>query len=328
MAGRSGGLLAWLLPTTSSAVLLLLSLTPCTGAPDYSAMRHCPFPAPDTLQPCSCLVDTQYNTHLVCSLQQDFTTETLEMLNRAYRCKKKVSFIDINLNGNGWISDLNSELTGEFEMGSFKLRNFSSFSGDISAGAFNNSKFSMKEFILDSATDGSGNNTIQTGAFTNLVNLRKVEFGNSFSKINTSSFVNLPRLEMLNIGDETLELIESGAFHNIGLTKIDFSQQRLKEIPPRAFKDFPNAVEIDLSGNQITRLSEDSFSNLPKVVSLDLSNNAIEDISNTLSKLTNQNLQVDLSNNQIEFIMEESFKPYIETSKGKVNLFGNPIQVK
>jgi len=305
--------------------------------PDYSAMLSCPFPIPEDIHPCACLVDTeQFHTHLVCNMQQDFTVEILTNISEAYGCEKKVDNIDINMNGYQWAVNFSSDLIGEFEIRSFHLRNFSSISGNIQHEAFNASKSSLLSFVLEPADEDNvdqdqelEDNSVERGAFSGLINLGKVILGHSFTKIEGGGFSNLPRLKTLEISKKTLKGIGSGAFENLGaLNIIDFSDQLLEEIPARAFKTLPNTTSIDLSGNKIRIIVDDAFIDLPNLVKLDLSNNTFCQFGNLLTTLKNQKLKVDLSENKVQYILEDIFKPFIETSKGHVDLRNNPLQCR
>jgi len=299
-----------------------------TKTTEYRDMRPCPFPAPASLAPaCTCLVDTQYDTHLVCHLHHDFTKETFNTISRAYGCKKHVSFLKINLNGNRWSVPFAENTTGQFRLKTFHLSNFSSIDTDIMAGAFNSSKFTLEEFTLSPGNAEKGKNDIQSEAFVGLVNLKTIDLGNSFSKISRASFSDLPKLQSVKMEKKTLEKIESGAFSNVGVTELDFSDQLLAEIPSEAFTELEQATVINFSGNQLKQIAENAFVDSgPNVVTLNLSNNVIQSIGNVLSKLTNQNLEVDLTDNNIMILSENAFKPFIETSKGHINLSGNPLQ--
>lgn len=90
--------------------------------------------------------------------------------------------------------------------------------------------------------------------------------------------------------------------------------------------DLKNITSIDLSGNNIKIIRDDAFTGLPNLVMLDLRNNSICFVGNIFSKLTNHKLEVDLSNNNMKYLLEDNFKPFVERSRGHVDLGNNPLQ--
>jgi len=192
-----------------------------------------------------------------------------------------------------------------------------SFSGNIVSGAFNKSRMTLDQFIMENSVDGSHNNKIEAGAFHENP-IRIIQLGNNFNVIKSGAFKALPNVEEIRFSPKTLRSVESEAFDNLPkVTNLDLSNQYLLELPLNVFKNLPNLTEIDLSSNHITHLKNSIFYNVPKLLILNLRDNQICSIGNFLEHLNNPNLILNLSNNKLKYLVEDSFKPYLENKKNK-----------
>eukprot|EP00092_Neocalanus_flemingeri_P020556 GFUD01022269.1.p1 GENE.GFUD01022269.1~~GFUD01022269.1.p1 ORF type:complete len:511 (+),score=90.91 GFUD01022269.1:17-1549(+) len=299
-------------------------------------LKSCPFPVPKNIEPCSCKVDEKHEILLICNLDQDMDAELLHRLSNAFACKKEVHLFDINLNGHRWMTDFSPELLGQFKLTKFHLSNFAFIAGDILAGAFNGSLFSLTEFHIETSEEGSNHwnrGVIETGAFSKLQALNKVSLGNSFGKLNTKAFFELPSLQQLTVDNQSISAIESEALYDLpGLKVLNLSNQSITSLPPRAFSNLPNLTELNLSLNMIKQVQDNTFYNLPSLINLDLSKNTkLCHIGNMFSHLRNPNLVVNLAENNVKVLLEDSFKPFIETvtennGKGHIDMALTPMQ--
>jgi len=293
--------------------------------------KTCPYPMPKTIEPCLCKVNEKFQIFLTCNINQDMDRKLFQKLIDAFAFNKEVHMFDINLNDQAWKIDFSPELLGQFKISYFKLSNFGKMEGDIQAGVFNRSSFSLKEFHIDSY--GYGYKTVETGAFSKLQNLKKVSLGKPFRTIKTKAFYDLPNFQQLEVKRGAISDIEPKAFEDLPKLKtLDFSHQSIWSLSSKSFYNLPNLTELNLSSNNIRKIEANTFDNLPSLLNLDLSKNSrLCNIGNLFSQLQNPNLVVNLAENNINILVQDAFKLFMETvsannGKGYINMSKNPLQ--
>ena len=163
--------------------VLLVLVSPGLAAEDRDNMMTCPYPPEESLSPCSCLVDDQIRVHLICNLHQPMDEEIMDKVSTAFACQNLVHKFEVNLHGHPWQVDFGPENFGLMNVRSFSLMNVSHVSGNILAGAFNNSASSLEKFKIEDwqieglNVPGIGNYTVKTEAFENLQSLESVQLG-------------------------------------------------------------------------------------------------------------------------------------------------------
>ena len=306
---------------------------------EYGNMKTCPYPLPKNIEPCSCKVDDELKVFLICNMEYHIDAKLLIKLNKAFVCKKEVHLFEINLNGNRWFPNFSNELLGQFKISYFHLFNFHSIGskrnigGNIEGGTFNGSTYSLKELHIETSKDGQSNRVIETGAFSELRLLKKISIGNSFGTLQSKAFFDLPNLEFLTIDEQSISTIDSGAFENLSILKVmDLSNQLISSLSSRSFCNMFNLTELNLSSNKIKKIQNNTFYNLQSLVNLDLSRNSeFCHIGNMLSDmLDNPDLVVNLAGNNVNILLEDSFKPFIETvtnnnGRGYINMTNNSL---
>jgi len=117
--------------------------------------------------------------------------------------------------------------------------------------------------------------------------------------------------------------ILTGAFSNLPNLKKLTLQGEFQTIQTKAFSNLPKVEKIDLSGNRIKMLEDNTFHNLPGLVNIDLSYN--KDLCHIGNLLYHQNLSVHLDNTNVNILLEDAFKPFLESvvakeGKGSINI--------
>ena len=296
-------------------------------------MKTCPFPMADTIAPCSCKVNEKFQVFLTCYIEQDMDEKLLKRLNRAFACKKDIHVFDVNLNGFKWIPDFSAEMIGQFKISYYHLSNFNSIDGDIQAGAFNGSSFSLKEFNIGTSNEECTLREVKTGAFSKIQTLKKVSLGGCFGTLKTKAFFDLPKFEQLVVNAKAISTIESQAFDELPSLKIlDLSSQSISSLSLRTFSNLANLTELMLNENMIEKIEDSTFYNMPKLVNLDLSNNSdLTHLGNIFENFQNADLVVNLADTNVQVLLKDSFKSFIETvgennGKGYIDMTNVPLQ--
>ena len=187
---------------------------------EVANLKTCPFPRPQNIEPCSCKVDEKLQILLICNIDQDMGEELLQRLIKAFACKKEVHLFDIDLNGHSWVTNFSSESLGQFEIAHFHLSNCNSIVGDIQAGAFNGSSYTLKTFHIEPTPNEKSNGVVEKNAFSKLQTLSKVSLGNSFRTIQTKAFFDLPSFQQLTVDGRSISRIETEAFDDLPMLKV------------------------------------------------------------------------------------------------------------
>ena len=226
-------------------------------------------------------------------MNQDMDDVIMKKLKREFGCQKEIFKFFVDLNGNDWTAKFDEETVGSFQLTYFHLTNFGSFHGNIKSNAFNGSRNSIKEIIFDSSVgpEDTRQHTVgevETGAFSQLNSLKRIELGDSFSIIQPSAFSQLNKLESFDVAPLTIKRVGRRGFSGLlSLKVLDLSNQSITEIEQNAFNNLPNLTELHLDHNQLKQILDDTILPLPgpdsSLVSLDLSHNpGLCRIGNTL----------------------------------------------
>jgi Leucine-rich repeat (LRR) protein len=101
------------------------------------------------------------------------------------------------------------------------------------------------------------------------------------TSIASNTFQHLPLLEQLSLNDNSIELIEPGAFNHLNkLTRLELKGNNLTDFSFDLLSTNINLKVLDLSGNKLSCIPKRSMFNLPlSLVNLDLSKNEIESVN-------------------------------------------------
>lgn len=305
---------------------LILLWQPSHGvAIDVSAMKSCPYPLPEMIQPCQCFADQNYKVYLVCDLQEDLTEQILSRVSNSLVCTE-IDHLIVNLNNHSWKADFDARSFGLLNVKDVRIFNASQIEGNIEARAFDPAGRLSQFVIEESVSNGEGH--ISGDSFSKLTHLETIKLGNNFAYLKSSSLSNLTKLSTLSISPNSLKTIEDRALSHLPSLKIlDLSHQLLRYLPQTFISSSPNLTDIDLSYNSLEVLQDGCFAGIAGLSFLDLSNNQLAFVGSIFEDLVSQDLVVDLSNNLINHIPETEFKPFIEKRrKGFLDFSKNELK--
>lgn len=137
-------------------------------------------------------------------------------------------------------------------------------------------------------------------------------------------FFRLKSVLCLMASEPGFESLDADAFKNAdSLQFLYLPNNRITQIPQRAFHLAPNLNEIDLSFNYIREIKQRAFASLEHLETLNLRGNEILSISNNVFDPLTSLTVLDLSENKLQFLWTEMFAE--NKNLNSINVAANQI---
>lgn len=172
---------------------------------------------------------------------------------------------------------------------------------------------------------------IKEGVFNNLNLVSLYLSANRIEKIDSSAFDDMPYLTRLNLDRNRIYQLDGRWFRNSHMIKnLDFTFNRLSEIPQNAFKNLQphheESVRIKLNNNKISKIHRRALRGGENYLRLQLVHNRIERFPMELYESLNHIQELDLRANKIECVSDDVLMAFTNNeNEFRLNLQDNPI---
>merc|ERR1712080_694883 len=176
-----------------------------------------------SIDPCTCHIQSALHIDIICNTRyNNVSSELIRKLTDSFGPKNDIREFKVNLGGNKWLENFSDDTIGKFRISKLYISD-GSISGNFFSGAFHEK---LEEIQVLRASDTKAR--INSGAFANLPNLKKVLLPSTVSSIAPGAFLNLPSLYEIDLSHNwNLKKIEDDTFTNLPtLHKLDLSNNR------------------------------------------------------------------------------------------------------